>query len=119
MLDAISEYHDLLSNDQLAADSQAMLDDQLARHGLVFGGRALCTVLRPRLTNLERHAWLHQRVRLLMRVFAKSYAAAIASAEFRRQFIDRKSTRLNSSHLGISYAVFCLKKKKKKKSNKP
>src|ERR1039458_10522327 len=25
-------------------------------------------------------------------------------------FIDRKSTRLNSSHLGISYAVFCLKK---------
>src|SRR6201999_4627998 len=28
---------------------------------------------------------------------------------------DRKSTRLNSSHLGISYAVFCLKKKNKKK----
>src|SRR5262245_63590334 len=28
--------------------------------------------------------------------------------------VDRKSTRLNSSHLGISYAVFCLKKKKKK-----
>src|SRR5471030_3375528 len=27
---------------------------------------------------------------------------------------DRKSTRLNSSHLGISYAVFCLKKKKHK-----
>src|SRR5262245_65346537 len=27
--------------------------------------------------------------------------------------IDRKSTRLNSSHLGISYAVFCLKKKRK------
>src|SRR5262245_64787254 len=31
--------------------------------------------------------------------------------------IDRKSTRLNSSHLGISYAVFCLKKKKKKRKN--
>src|SRR5258705_5940766 len=31
---------------------------------------------------------------------------------FRRQCRDRKSTRLNSSHLGISYAVFCLKKKK-------
>src|SRR5258705_8360684 len=28
------------------------------------------------------------------------------------QETDRKSTRLNSSHLGISYAVFCLKKKK-------
>src|SRR5690348_8392248 len=30
-------------------------------------------------------------------------------------FVDRKSTRLNSSHPSISYAVFCLKKKKKKK----
>src|SRR5205814_10708885 len=30
---------------------------------------------------------------------------------------DRKSTRLNSSHLGISYAVFCLKKKKKTHNN--
>src|SRR5258705_7191799 len=30
---------------------------------------------------------------------------------------DRKSTRLNSSHLGISYAVFCLKKKKTKKTD--
>src|SRR5436190_2266459 len=32
--------------------------------------------------------------------------------------IDRKSTRLNSSHTVISYAVFCLKKKKKKKQYK-
>src|SRR5437899_10080536 len=31
---------------------------------------------------------------------------------------DRKSTRLNSSHLGISYAVFCLKKKKKTQNHK-
>src|SRR5690625_5386026 len=30
---------------------------------------------------------------------------------------DRKSTRLNSSHVAISYAVFCLKKKKKSKNN--
>src|SRR5262245_64890841 len=30
---------------------------------------------------------------------------------------DRKSTRLNSSHLGISYAVFCLKKKKNTNTN--
>src|SRR5689334_24733193 len=32
-----------------------------------------------------------------------------------RRRLDRKSTRLNSSHSSISYAVFCLKKKKKKK----
>src|SRR5437899_10005029 len=30
---------------------------------------------------------------------------------WKREELDRKSTRLNSSHLGISYAVFCLKKK--------
>src|SRR5256885_14985746 len=36
----------------------------------------------------------------------------IMLTEFPRQTLDRKSTRLNSSHLVISYAVFCLKKKK-------
>src|SRR5262245_62973956 len=42
-------------------------------------------------------------------------AAAASSTDkpaYRRTLTDRKSTRLNSSHLGISYAVFCLKKKK-------
>src|SRR3712207_7361589 len=34
------------------------------------------------------------------------------SAHGRQTFVDRKSTRLNSSHANISYAVFCLKKKK-------
>src|SRR5205814_9551905 len=44
-----------------------------------------------------------------------SRARSIRPTRARR---DRKSTRLNSSHLGISYAVFCLKKKKKKKQKK-
>src|SRR5256885_8915421 len=35
-----------------------------------------------------------------------------------RVFADRKSTRLNSSHLVISYAVFCLKKKKNRPQRK-
>src|SRR2546426_2202186 len=35
----------------------------------------------------------------------------------RTPLLDRKSTRLNSSHLVISYAVFCLKKKKKKENS--
>src|SRR2546422_7734673 len=37
-----------------------------------------------------------------------------SSEDERRKLRDRKSTRLNSSHGYISYAVFCLKKKKKK-----
>src|SRR3712207_8581979 len=38
-----------------------------------------------------------------------------AKAAGRGGYADRKSTRLNSSHANISYAVFCLKKKKNKK----
>src|SRR5437899_6606689 len=41
-----------------------------------------------------------------LEVAAAEYAGALGT--------DRKSTRLNSSHLGISYAVFCLKKKKRR-----
>src|SRR2546426_7331323 len=38
---------------------------------------------------------------------ARDFSGSVAAAD-----LDRKSTRLNSSHLVISYAVFCLKKKK-------
>src|SRR5688572_32731197 len=41
-----------------------------------------------------------------------------APARAARERRDRKSTRLNSSHSQISYAVFCLKKKKKKQIKK-
>src|SRR3712207_8489917 len=46
---------------------------------------------------------------------ALSYDPATATATFTpaAALQDRKSTRLNSSHANISYAVFCLKKKKK------
>src|SRR5438045_6709352 len=43
--------------------------------------------------------------------------SALHESDDPRTHQDRKSTRLNSSHLGISYAVFCLKKKKQKKHN--
>src|SRR5690606_40966567 len=50
--------------------------------------------------------------------FKKFYANEITIENLSSKkinFKDRKSTRLNSSHVKISYAVFCLKKKKKKK----
>src|SRR3712207_7575065 len=40
-----------------------------------------------------------------------SRLSRLAAAEMNATFRDRKSTRLNSSHANISYAVFCLKKK--------
>src|SRR5690349_23469755 len=61
-----------------------------------------------------------RRVRLAVRGADHHQPAAIRdprrrqAGEARR---DRKSTRLNSSHVEISYAVFCLKKKKKKYYN--
>src|SRR5438874_3795459 len=51
----------------------------------------------------------------LVSASARSCAAQNSSNRARRR--DRKSTRLNSSHVEISYAVFCLKKKKKLKNN--
>src|SRR5690242_21598086 len=44
---------------------------------------------------------------------AKSTTSRLLLA-LERNGLDRKSTRLNSSHMSISYAVFCLKKKKKR-----
>src|SRR2546426_9150383 len=46
----------------------------------------------------------------------KKLQSSLTAKECGKQ--DRKSTRLNSSHLVISYAVFCLKKKKKKSNRK-
>src|SRR5690242_20964657 len=45
---------------------------------------------------------------------AKRSPASTQKTYLRHAPKDRKSTRLNSSHMSISYAVFCLKKKKKK-----
>src|SRR5690554_7252685 len=45
---------------------------------------------------------------------AVSAVSELRSENFAIQATDRKSTRLNSSHVRISYAVFCLKKKKQK-----
>src|SRR3989454_9354953 len=66
----------------------------------------------------------------IARIDAASGAATVIEPPTRRQgarrvwsdskgslWVDRKSTRLNSSHLVISYAVFCLKKKKNKRTH--
>src|SRR3712207_8030015 len=50
--------------------------------------------------------WISLPLLLLLTAIAVSPRPAL-------KFEDRKSTRLNSSHANISYAVFCLKKKKK------
>src|SRR5256885_7990901 len=56
--------------------------------------------------------WLCQRLRQDLRE-AGAVRGGLLRHHHVRPELDRKSTRLNSSHLVISYAVFCLKKKKK------
>src|SRR3989442_10004235 len=61
----------------------------------------------PTRTCLRRPAPRHRRRLLLL---------LLPQDDHRERMRDRKSTRLNSSHVRISYAVFCLKKKKKTQS---
>src|SRR5256885_8808212 len=76
------------------------LFDVLAPPRIVERQRALDAALDP------------ERVVQRDRVFHRELGTR-ADGEVRGGLGDRKSTRLNSSHLVISYAVFCLKKKKK------
>src|SRR5437588_1639382 len=73
---------------------------------------------RDKLPSLVHEAERGRPVRITRR--GKRAAVLISEAAFRRSHRasgrgDRKSTRLNSSHTVISYAVFCLKKKKETK----
>src|SRR5690349_24599028 len=63
---------------------------------------------------LHRHVGVDAQARPRVdRQRVPALGIAVVAAELASR--DRKSTRLNSSHVEISYAVFCLKKKKKKK----
>ncbi|HJQ65774.1 MAG TPA: hypothetical protein VJ816_05325, partial [Gemmatimonadales bacterium] len=82
---AIEPYHELLT-DELAGESQQALDAELRRRGIVFGDRALCTVLRPRFVTPEQYRFLRQRLAILLRAFDRAHRAALADEQLRRQF---------------------------------
>src|SRR5690625_6493581 len=72
-----------------------------------LAGRLLETVQRGLVTVVsDPQLGLHEDLRPLQ--------AGLPDALADLTLVDRKSTRLNSSHVAISYAVFCLKKKKNK-----
>src|SRR5439155_3248268 len=56
---------------------------------------------------------IHEDVARACRVAGLAAGPVHAEVRVNDQGVDRKSTRLNSSHVAISYAVFCLKKKNK------
>src|SRR5690348_4283162 len=83
--DAIDAYHELL-NEELAAESQWRLDDQLRRRGLFFGERALCTVLRPRFLSAAQYRFLQRRAAVILDAFNTAYRAALENASVLDQF---------------------------------
>jgi hypothetical protein len=83
--DAVDAYHDLLSDD-IAADSQAVLDAQIRKRDLFFGDRPLCTVLRPRFMSPGQYRLLQRRAAALLGAFGRAHQAAIADANVRAQF---------------------------------
>src|SRR5262245_65008123 len=100
------------------------LDDQLAAAQADHDGKVQTN--KKLADDIPRYQELRTRVAKLRELIEKNQTALPSEAEL-AAFIetlqhkvtqsgvetqDRKSTRLNSSHLGISYAVFCLKKKK-------
>ena len=82
---AIDRYHELLTGD-VAADSQAQLDEQLQRRGLFFGDRPLCTVLRPRFMSARQYDYLQARAVRILGAFETAYRAAVADSGLREQF---------------------------------
>ena len=83
--EAIETYHELLT-DELAYESQEKLDDQQQMRGITFGGRPLCSVLRPRFMTPEQYRFLQTRVRLLLQAFDKIYYRALEDEMFRKHF---------------------------------
>jgi len=75
--DIITAWHEALTPAR-AAESWHWLTDQLARRGLMFGPRPLCTVLRPRFLMAAEYQLLRDRIPLLLSAFATTHAAALA-----------------------------------------
>ena len=83
---AVTAYHDLLTDDALAQESSAVLTSQLSGRGLVFGGRPLATVLRPRLVTRAQYHRVIDLTKRLMPAFDRVLLAALTDSGVREQF---------------------------------
>src|SRR5699024_12218712 len=88
---------------------------QALHHILSFNPRC-CTCKDMRSTSFETKRYnadaIHFFHQILPDILHPFYAGVGGQAHCHGRNADRKSTRLNSSHVSVSYAVFCLKKKK-------
>src|SRR6266511_4106466 len=101
----------------LAALVSGMIGVSIATGVLGVGQTYLSNVVGQRVMHDLRAAVYRHLQRLSLAFFTRTRTGEVQSRisnDIGGVQKDRKSTRLNSSHVKISYAVFCLKKKKKK-----
>src|SRR5690606_39501900 len=79
---------------------------------LFRSSEAACEIIRRRMQRRFNRVFVNKHGRAWT-TEAVNCAFCAVRQRMGKEIIDRKSTRLNSSHVKISYAVFCLKKKKK------
>src|SRR3712207_8660343 len=83
----------------------------------LFRSLALAAKTGLPLIHLDSHFWNPGWVAPSVEEWRERQRRLLAGDAWIADGKDRKSTRLNSSHANISYAVFCLKKKKKNRNN--
>ena len=83
--EAIDAYHELLLDEQIAADADGKMRGELRKRGLYFGERPLCTVLRPHFYFTDQWAYLQQETEILLRAFGVAHEACMRDAKLRAQ----------------------------------
>jgi hypothetical protein len=83
--EAVGAWHDAVSG-PLGVESGEWLNDQLARRGLMFGARPLCTVLRPRFLRATEYRMMAEGVGVLLGAFATALDAAVSQDSVLAQF---------------------------------
>src|SRR5690625_5609417 len=85
-------------------------DDQMLAEGSHFIGELSRQFTEQSMESHLSELYQHRQGRKYLETLSEAEKVAVKD-EAQQLLIDRKSTRLNSSHVAISYAVFCLKKK--------
>ncbi|MGE0439263.1 MAG: hypothetical protein AB7S39_02150 [Gemmatimonadales bacterium] len=82
---AIESWHESLA-DPVGGESGEWLHSELAKRGLMFGERPLCTVLRPRFLSHQQYDTMRRTIRVLLKAFDAALSAALADPKVMDQF---------------------------------
>ena len=82
---AIEAWHQSATS-AIGVESGEWLNAELARRGLMFGNRPLCTVIRPRFLSRPQYGLMRERITILLRAFNTALEAALANRDILDQF---------------------------------